>query len=111
MRAVARLHAYAAIPHPHPTTLPCPCGRYELEKALIEGKISVDDLPALWNEVGCLTLPWAACCLQRDARHLFRIHTEKRILRSRQAICPQALVPFHGPPPRSPARPATARRR
>ncbi len=68
---VEQWQGYTPVPPsltPTPPTLPCPCGRYELEKALIEGKISVDDLPALWNEVGCLTLPWAACGLQHDVR-------------------------------------------
>ncbi|KAL4418640.1 hypothetical protein ABPG77_005377, partial [Micractinium sp. CCAP 211/92] len=34
----------------HPSMIRVESDEYELEKALIEGKISVDDLPALWNE-------------------------------------------------------------
>ena len=35
------------------------CCRYELEKALLEGKIAVDDLPKLWNQARV----WWACRL------------------------------------------------
>lgn len=43
-------------------------GRYELEKALIEGKISVEELPALWNEVGRPSRAWPAASAFGTAR-------------------------------------------